>query len=389
MALPNFSESFTPETDASGIGIGGVLMQQGRPIAYFSETLGVRSAALSTYDGEAMTIIEALKRWRHYFLGTQLVIKTDQQSLKFMAEQKVLEGIQHKLMLTLLEFNYVIEYKKGKENKVADALLRKGTQMMSITMAVPTWIEIVENSYLNDDQCKEIMEQLSIVSNPDSNYTYHSGILRYKGRIYVGKDVVLKQNLTHSLHNSAVGGHSGKVATYQRLKGLFYWPVMIKEIHTFVQECAVCQHSKSEHCHYPGLLEPLPIPDMAWTHITMDFIEGMPKSNGRDVIVVVIDRFTKYAHFIPLSHPYSVHSVAQAFIDNIFKLHGFQLAIMSDRDRIFTSRLWQELFKVVRVQLRFSVAYHPQSDGQTERVNQCVESYLRCMAFSEPKKWLS
>lgn len=144
---------------------------------------------------------------------------------------------------------------------------------------------------------------------------------------------------------------------------------MKREIHTYVQECVVCQRSKAEHCHYPGLLDPLPIPDMAWTHITMDFIEGMPNSRGKDVIFVVVDSFTKYAHFVPLSHPYSVQSIAQAFIDNTFKLHGFPVAIVSDRDIIFTSKLWQELFKAVRVQLRFSTTYHPQSDGQTERVN--------------------
>lgn len=122
VALLNFSKPFTVETDTSGIGIGGVLMQKGRPIVYFSNTLRVRSVALSTYDKESMVILEALKRWRHYFLGNQLILKTDKQSLKFIAGQKVSEGIQHKLMLRLLEFIYVIEYKKGKENRVAYAL---------------------------------------------------------------------------------------------------------------------------------------------------------------------------------------------------------------------------------------------------------------------------
>nr|ADB85398.1 putative retrotransposon protein [Phyllostachys edulis] len=389
LALPDFSENFTLETDASGTGIGGVLMQRGRPLAYFSRTLGVRAAAMSTYDREALAIIESLKRWRHYFLGTQLIIRTDQQSLKFMTDQKVAEGIQHKLMLRLLEFDYTIEYKKGKENKVADALSRRGNSVMAISIAVPSWIEAVTNSYQNDANCKELMEQLTLAPNADSGYTLNAGVLRYKGRIYVGKDPELRLNIIHSLHMSAVGGHSGRVATYQRVKHLFYWPGMKKEIHTMVRECAVCQRSKAEHCHYPGLLEPLPIPDMAWTHISMDFIEGLPSSKGKEVIFVVVDRFTKYAHSVPLSHPYSVQLVAQAFIDNIFKLHGFPIAIVSDRDRIFTSKLWQELFKSMKVQLRFSTAYHPQTDGQTERVNQCVESYLRCMAMQEPKKWVS
>jgi hypothetical protein len=119
----------------------------------------------------------------------------------------------------------------------------------------------------------------------------------------------------------------------------------------------------------------------------MDFIEGLPTSNGMNVILVVVDRLTKYAHFLPLSHPYTMHKVATLFLDHIFKLHGLPKVIVSDRDRIFTSKLWQELFSALKVDLHFSSAYHPESDGQTERVNQCLEQYLRTMAFQEPKKW--
>ena len=126
---------------------------------------------------------------------------------------------------------------------------------------------------------------------------------------------------------------------------------------------------------------------MAWSHISMDFIEGLPKSNGKDVILVVVDRLTKYSHFLPLSHPYTAHKVAQLFIDNIYKLHGLPTTIVFDRDRPFANDLWQHLFKSLNVSLRFSSAYHPQSDGQTECVNQCLEVYLRCMAHSEPRKW--
>lgn len=107
------------------------------------------------------------------------------------------------------------------------------------------------------------------------------------------------------------------------------------------------------------------------------------------MILVVVDRFTKYGHFIPLPHPYTVHTMAQAFIDNVFKLHGPPISIVTDRDRIFTSNMWQGIFKAMKVKLRLSTAYHPQSDGHTERVNQCLENFLRCMVFQEPKKWCS
>jgi hypothetical protein len=176
-------------------------------------------------------------------------------------------------------------------------------------------------------------------------------------------------------------------ATYQRVKRIFHWPILKKTIED-VSQCAICQRAKYEHCHYPGLLAPLPIPNMAWSFISMDFVEGLPKSRGKNVILVVVDRLTKYAHFLSLSHPFTAAHVAQLFLDNVFKLHGPPIAIVTDRDKIFTSKLWQDIFKSMKVSLHYSSAYHPQTDGQTKRVNQCLESYLRCMAFLEPKNWL-
>jgi hypothetical protein len=120
----------------------------------------------------------------------------------------------------------------------------------------------------------------------------------------------------------------------------------------------------------------------------MDFVSSLPKSKGKDAILVIVDRLTKYAHFLPLAHPYTVQKVADLFMANIIKLHGPPSVITTVRDAIFTSKLSQELFQAMKISLHFSTTYHPQSDSQTERVNQCLEQYLRCMAFSEPKKWV-
>jgi hypothetical protein len=119
----------------------------------------------------------------------------------------------------------------------------------------------------------------------------------------------------------------------------------------------------------------------------MDFVEGLPKSNGYSVILVVVDRLTKYAHFLPIKHPYTAHQIAHIFFADIVKLHGIQRSIVSDRDKVFTSIFWQELFKLVGTKLQLSSAYHPQSDGQTERVNQCLEMFLRCAVHDMPSKW--
>jgi transposase InsO family protein len=159
-----------------------------------------------------------------------------------------------------------------------------------------------------------------------------------------------------------------------------------------VQACGVCQQAKPDRSHYPGLLQPLETPDAASDVVTLDFIEGLPTSSWYDCILVVVDKLTRYAHFIPLSHPYTAQTVAQEYMDKVFRLHGMPLALVSDREKIFTSQFWQHLFKVSGTQLRMSTAYHPQTDGQTERVNQCMETYLRCFTHACPRnrsRWLA
>lgn len=163
--------------------------------------------------------------------------------------------------------------------------------------------------------------------------------------------------------------------------------MMKKDILDYVAACEVCAQAKSEHCRLPGLLQPLPIPTTAWRTISPNFNEGLPKSKSFDTILVVIDKLTKYAHFICLAHPYTATTVAHLFLNNIYKLHGMPTVIISDRDRIFTSALWQEPFKLTETTLNMSSSYHPQTDGQTERLNQCLETYLRCMVHSCPGKW--
>ena len=147
-------------------------------------------------------------------------------------------------------------------------------------------------------------------------------------------------------------------------------------IKKFVTECDVCQRHKSETIATPGLLQPLPIPDVTWTDISMDFIESLPPSQENSTILVVVDRLTKYFYFCALRHPYTTASVARIFVENIAKLHGSPRSIVSDRDKIFTSSFWIELFHLQGTQLNMSTAYHPQTDGQTEVVNKCLENYL-------------
>lgn len=190
------------------------------------------------------------------------------------------------------------------------------------------------------------------------------------------------------MHSSALGGHSGFPVTYSKMKKLFAWKGMKSAIRSFVQSYTVCLQAKPDHAKYPGLLVPLPIPSESWQVISMDFIEGLPRSSHANCILVVVDKFSKFAHFLPLLHPFTAASVAKIFLYNIYRLHGMPSHIISDRDRIFTGSFWRELFKLANTTLCMSSTYHPQSDGQTKRVNQCLETYLRCFVHACPRKWL-
>ncbi|KAL0324566.1 UNVERIFIED_CONTAM: Retrovirus-related Pol polyprotein from transposon [Sesamum calycinum] len=350
LALPNFSKPFIVETDACGKGIGAVLMQEGRLIAYLSKALAAKNMGLSTYEKEFLALLLAVTKWKHYLQGNHFVTRTtDQKSLKHILDQRIDSILQQKWITKLLGLSY--------ERRIT---------ANAVTTQIPLWLQDVQDSYEGNTLFQTVVQAKTLDDLAFPDYSYEAGILRRKGRICVGSHGGIREKIIRSMHDSALGGHSGINGTYQRVKPLFYWPTLKGDINTWVKECEVCQRSKHENIPYPGLLQPLPIPDQAWSCISMDFIEGLPPSEGKDSILVIVDRLTKYSHFLPLKHPYTASSIAKTFFDNIYKLHGLPVSIVTVRDRVFTSRLWNELFSMAGVSLDMSSAYHPQTDGQTE-----------------------
>lgn len=323
--------------------------------------------------------------------------------MKFLLDQKLHSSLQYKWFSKLLGLDYEIQYKKGVENQVADALSRRiesdvgddhcvaitAPSAKSTSTLQPAWMQQVELSYGDDEECQQLIAQLLLDPQSQHDYQYVQGILKKHNRIMVGSSIGIRKQLIEAMHHSPLGGHSGQNACYQCLRSLFFWPLLKQDVIQVVRNCDICQRNKDEHVKYPGLLQPLPIPQQAWKYIFMDFIEKLPNSDKADTILVVVDRFTKYAHFIALVHRFSAVTVAQIFLDHIFKLHGLPDVVVSDRDKLFLSHFWQELFRVLGVSLHLSTSYHPQSDGQTERVNQCLETYLRCFACDKPQTWRS
>ncbi|KFK28310.1 hypothetical protein AALP_AA8G499800 [Arabis alpina] len=389
LALVDFSELFVVESDASGIGLGAVLLQKQKPVAYFSQALTDRQKLKSVYERELMAIVFAIQKWRHYLLGRKFLVRTDQKSLKFLLEQREVNLEYQQWLTKILGFNFDIHYKPGLENKAADALSRVEGLPQLYALSVPAAIQLEEINEEVDRNpvSKKIKEEVLLDASTHSGYSVVQGRLLYNGKLVLPKESYLIKVLLHEFHNSRMGGHGGVLKTQRHLGALFYWQGMMADIKTFVAECVVCQKHKYSTLAPSGLLQPLPIPTQVWEDISLDFVEGLPKSEGFDAILVVVDRLTKYAHFIKLQHPFGAKEIAAVFIQEIVRLHGYPSTMVSDRDTLFTGMFWTELFRLAGTSLNFSTAYHPQTDGQTEVTNRGLETILRCFTSDKPKKW--
>ncbi|GAU37757.1 hypothetical protein TSUD_102730 [Trifolium subterraneum] len=296
LALPDFSKSFVIECDASG----------------------VRNLAKSTYEKELMAVVLAIQHWRPYLLGRKFVVSTDHKSLKQLMQQKVVTAEQQNWAVKLMGYDFDIVYKQGKLNKRADALSRvfEGVELTALH-SVTHWEQVEEIKEENgkDEKLQKIITELQ--QNPMScpGYTYKHGVLLYENMMVISKTSKLIPILLNEFHATVQGGHSGFYKTYRRLAANVYWVGMKNAVQEYVRQCDICQRQKYIATSPGGLLQPVPIPENIWEDISMDFITGLPKSKQFEAILVVVDRLSKYSHFIPLKHPYTAKSIAEIFSD--------------------------------------------------------------------------
>ncbi|KAA0047238.1 Ty3/gypsy retrotransposon protein [Cucumis melo var. makuwa] len=291
LTMPDFNLPFEIESDASGVGVGAVLTQCRKPVAYFSKTLSMRDRARPVYERELLAVVLAVQRWRPYLLGRKFTVKTDQRSLKFLLEQRVVQPQYQKWVAKLLGYSFEVVYQPGLENKAADALSRisPAVHLNQITAPAMIDVEIIKEETRQDPALQEITRLIE-EGMEIPHYTLQQGVLKFKGRLVIPSKSTLLPTILHTYHDSVFGGHSGFLRTYKRLTGEIYWKGMKKDIMRYCEECAICQRNKSSALSPAGLLMPLEIPDAIWSDISMDFIEGLPKSKGWDVILVVVDR---------------------------------------------------------------------------------------------------
>lgn len=409
----------TLETDASDYAISGVLSQSVdnvlRPVAFYSRKLSPAECNYDIHDKELLAIVSCIKVWRHYLetVNNPFTIITDHDSLRVFATSKVLTRRQARWSETINHLKYNIQFRPGAQNKVADALSRrpdyaegrKASQQLGQVILRP--LEVFANItghavipslqtdladalrfHLDQDpDTRLIIEDLNRDASTRSEFTLDNGLLLHHDMIYVPDCEELKVKLLAQAHDSPIAGHFGQAKTFEILSRNYTWPGMRAFVKQYVLECDSCQRNKPTHHKKHGLLHPLPIPSKPWSSLSMDHIVDLPPSSGFNCILVVVDRLTKEAHFIATRKSDTSKHLATQFKDNIFRLHGLPSDIVSDRGTTFTSRWWNDFLAMLSIKPNLSTAFHPESDGQTERTNQILEHYLRHFCDYHQDNW--
>ena len=415
LILPNPRLPYLVTTDASGFAVGATLSQdQGRgnqPIAFLSKKMLPAELHYPPHEQELLAIIVALKTWRHYLLGTKFNVATDHRSLIYLQTQPHLSARQTRWLEFLQQFDFGTEYKEGRTNVVADGLSRrpdhKSVTPVTSTVSVVSSSSIdvganlreaIMQSYTIDKECSEL---ITMASSPDSNYpsssTRSDSRVRLQGGLLVNDShrilipssaASVKSMIFHECHDAPLAGHSGAAKTIDRIARRFIWKNMNEEIRSYVTTCLLCQMNKSSSQLPMGLLQPLPCPDRPWHTVSMDFIVALPKTRqGNDSTIVVIDKLTKWAIYIPTLTADDAPTVARHFFQHVVRHHGVPSVIISDRDAKFTSIFWRSLWGQLGTQLHMSTAFHPETDGQTERQNRTLEEALRAYVNYKQNDW--
>ena len=403
LTQPTSGKEYTLYSDASSIGLGCVLMQDEKVVAYASRQLKSHEQNYPTHYLELAAVVFALKIWRHYLYGEKCRIYTDHKSLKYLLTQKELNLRQRRWLELFKDYDCIIDYHPGKANVVADALSRKAMATLSFQhnewrladdgailaqlKAQPVLKQMIIDAQKNDE---EMQKKVQMVRDGDKTRfsIKEDGSLYFQDRLCVPCDKELKKQLLFAAHNTVFTMHPGGNKMYQDLKQQYWWKGMKRDVTEYVSKCLTCQQVKAEHQVPTGLLNPLPIPQWKWDNITMDFVSGLPLTQQKhDYVWVIVDRLTKSAHFIPVRIDYSMDRLVELYVDEILRLYGVPLSIVLDRDSRFTSKFWKELQSALGTRLNFSTAFHPQTDGQSERLIQVLEDMLRGCVMEFTGSW--
>uniref|UniRef100_A0A8C2WB23 Gypsy retrotransposon integrase-like protein 1 n=1 Tax=Cyclopterus lumpus TaxID=8103 RepID=A0A8C2WB23_CYCLU len=382
---PDPKRQFIVEVDASDTGLGAVLSQRAvadqkvHPCAFFSRRFLPAEENYDIGNRELLAVVAALGEWRHWLEGAEqpFTIWTDHKNLTFIRATKRLNGQQARWAGFLSRFDFSLTYRPGSRNIKADALSRLH-QGRSLTAEES--VPIIPKGKVVGMVAWGIE---TVVRQALRSHPAPSGVP--PRRLFVPESV--RSRVLQWGHASQFACHPGVHRTLTFLARRFWWPTMRNEVKDFVLACPVCARSKASHRAPAGLLQPLPVISRPWSHVALDFVSGLPPSQGKTVILTVVDHFSKGVHLVALPKLPSALETADLLTSHVFRLHGLPQDVVSDRGPQFISQVWRAFYKGLGASVSLSSGYHPQTNGQTERMNQSVESALRCVAARRPSSW--
>ena len=375
------------------------------------------------HDKELLAIVWSFQRWRSLLLSvsSQIKVLTDHNALEYFMSTKVLTRRQARWAEVLSEYNFLITYRPGKQAQKPDALSRRddvypsrgdGTYaannphnvrplLKQSTLAIrssatqarndnedpdPSFVEALVRAQDSDPWLSSIKEHMDPDYKPSPSLRA-DGVLLLNERIAVPDDDAIKLRILRMKHDHPTAGHPGRSKTIQLIQRDFFWRKSKAFIQDYISSCMRCARNKTPRRKPHGLLQPLPVADRPWSSLSMDYIEQLPRSGGFDAILVVVCRFTKMSIFIPCKTASSTRDLADAFLSHVFSKHGLPDDLVSDRGSKFVSKFWKTLCSKLNIERKTSTAYHPETDGQTERVNQTLEQYVRIYCAYQQDDW--
>jgi hypothetical protein len=433
------------EVDASGGAISGILSQlveregrspQWRPIDFYSRKLIQAEYNYDTHDQELLAIVRSLQHWRRYLDGIFFEVLTDHQNLKWFMDTKVLSHRQVRAYLVLSQFNFVITHRPGATNpadgpsrrpdymKEAQKLPQKHNEafveplqkmlqrtasnaklVAAMTLrsrnggreALKTANQPIARDYTSNDTLESEDDPVEHWSSSEESENDEEGQNEPEPATVKRKRLITltqpedKVQVIRECHNDPMAGHFGTRKTLEKVQRRYTWKNVAKEVADYCHDCLICRRSSAARHKPYGLLQPIPPPSKAWEEVTMDFITELPPSrlggHVYDSILVVVCRLTKMAHYIPARADWDGQDLAQAWIREIIRLHGSPARIISDRGPLMKANAWDTFTYYLNSRRVLTSAYHPQTDGQTERQNQTLEQYLRCYCTLEQDDW--
>ena len=412
MELPFFVKA-----DSSDYAMGAVLLQQHEeeklyPAAFYSRKFSASEINYEVHDKELLAVVSAFRIWRRFLEGArhEVTVFTDHKNLMYFTTSKVLNRRQARWSMFLYGFEFKLVYRPGTKQCLSDALSRRSDYSIlpedeafinqKATILKRT-VDEVNQVGIRCTVDKSILLQIiqatksdhwflgikdKIVTGNLEPFKYEDGIVYYKNLLYVPSEKLRLKIMTMH-HDTPVAGHAGIQKTLELITRNYCWPKIGNYIKKYVQSCDICAMAKASRHKRNGKLMPIPIPNQPWKSISLDFITDLPLSSGFDCILVVVDRFTKMAHFEPCTKSITAKGCVNILLRTVFKLHGIPDEIISDRGPQFVSKFWNSLLNALGTKAKLSSAFHPETDGQTERVNQILEQYLRCTVNYEQNNW--